>query len=539
MNSFLGVRLRKLANSLVSFVGSPFVLFCFVLLVSAICKLSVLNARELWLDETYSAFVAHLPFAELPRHLAGEYNPPFFYVLLWAWVRVVGDAQAQLRLFSVVLSICSMLGMYLLARRILGASFGALAAALFAFSPMLFVYSLEVRSYTLAILVFICLLMVHWAVAVERREEKWLTAAYGILAALLFYINYIGVFVLIGLCVHWTISTRFVLSRIVRLCAAGILTILFISPGIPALLERNDLKAQLAGVLEVSHRNPSALSFGGPQQEITASAEVKKLAKSTAAIAGFYPAASPLLLMLCALPLGLALAGAGYLALVKGDELCRLFGVMALTIGMGLIALHLFHIRYLLPLVPVLVLAVARAVQCGTAMPRWRIPSVAVGTLILCLYAAAFFRLAFMPHGRPWQNLVSTLQQNYHPGDTVVFDVLYAQVPFDYFARHAHFQPRESGFPLSIYDWWDKQANEAWGGPVILQSDLDKFVSELSASRPKTVWLVRYETYYYDPNDALLKKLCQLGQVSEFRLPPDRDTPDPQEALRLIRVSVY
>ena len=140
---------RDFAISLASFLKSPLLLFCLVLLVSAICKLSALNSRELWLDETYSAFMAHLPLAELPRHLAGEYNPPFFYLLLWTWVRAVGDAQAQLRLFSVVLNLCAMVGMYLLARRILGARFGALAAALFAFSPMLFVYSLEVRNYML------------------------------------------------------------------------------------------------------------------------------------------------------------------------------------------------------------------------------------------------------------------------------------------------------------------------------------------------------------------------------------------------------
>jgi hypothetical protein len=211
---------------------------------------------------------------------------------------------------------------------------------------------------------------------------------------------------------------------------------------------------------------------------------------------------------------------------------------MTLAIGIGVVTLHLTATRYLLPLVPLLVLAVARAVQYWRAKPRWRTASLTAGTLILCLYAAGFFRQAFMPHGRPWQNLVGTLDQNYRPGDTVVFDVLYAQVPFDYFARHAQFQPRETGFPLSIYDWWDKQKNEAWGGPVIMRSDLDEFISGLSASRPKTVWLVWYETYYYDPHDALLEKLGQLGQVTEFRLPTDRDATDPKEALRLFRVSL-
>jgi len=141
---------RKLADSLVSFARSPFVLFCFVLLIGAFCKLSALNSRELWLDETYSAFMAHRPLAAMLDHAAGDVHSPLFYVLLWGWIRVGGDSQAQLSLFSVVLSLCATLGMLVLGRRLLGSHFGAFAAALFAFSPMLFVYSLEVRIYMLS-----------------------------------------------------------------------------------------------------------------------------------------------------------------------------------------------------------------------------------------------------------------------------------------------------------------------------------------------------------------------------------------------------
>jgi 4-amino-4-deoxy-L-arabinose transferase-like glycosyltransferase len=538
MNFLRGTRCSQPVKPRISFLKISFMLFGVVLLVSAYCKLSALSSRELWLDETYSAFMAHLPFAELLRHAAGEYNPPLYYVLLWAWVRIAGDAQAQLRLFSVVLNIFSMLGMCVLARRVLGVRFGVLAASLFAFSPMLFVYSLEVRNYMLFIVVFVLLLIVHWAVAVERREEKWLVAAYGILAALLFYINYIGVFILLGLCVHWMIASGFVRGRVMRLCAVGILIILFISPGIPALLERNALKAQLGQALELSHQNPTALSFGVAKQSSVKPSEMKDLAKSAAAMAGFYPAPSSLLLLLCAIPLAVALAGAGFLGLAKGDEVCRLFGVVMLAVGIGVVALHLYATRYLLVLVPLLVLAVARAVQYGAAKPRWRVPILAVGTLILCLYAAGFFRQAYMQHGHPWQNLVCVVQQNYRPGDLVIFDVLYSQVSFDYFARGAHFQPQESGFPISIYDWWDKQRNKAWGGPVVTQSDLDQFVSNLSASRSKTLWLVLYETYYYDPHDALLGRIRELGEATEFHLPSDPDTPDSKESLRLIRISI-
>ena len=305
MNHIQNARSPLLAKALAYIASHAFLLFCMALLVSAVSKLLSLHSRELWLDETYSAFIAHLPLAQLPRHLAGEYNPPFYYLLLWAWSRMVGDAQGQLRLLGVVVNICAMAGMYLLSRRILGERFGALAAAFFAFSPMLFVYSLEVRNYMLFILVFIGLLTAHWTLAIQQKEDKWLIAAYAVLAALLFYINYIGIFVLLGLCLHWILAAGFSRHRLFRLTSAGLLITLLIAPGMSPLLHRNSLKHELNQARQASFSNPNALSFGAADQKPAA---VRGLAKSAAAMAGFYPASSPLLLFLCALPLALALA---------------------------------------------------------------------------------------------------------------------------------------------------------------------------------------------------------------------------------------
>jgi 4-amino-4-deoxy-L-arabinose transferase-like glycosyltransferase len=533
-------RRPRLGAAFASFVKNPFVLFGLVLLVCAIFKLSALNSRELWLNETYSAFVASLPFARILRYAAGDVHPPLFYLLLHSWIQMFGDAQAQLRLFSVVLNFFGSLGMFVLARRMLGIRFGVYAAILFVLSPMLFVYSLEVRMYALLILLFICLLMVHWLVAVEQREDRWLIAAYGVLAALMFYVQYIGIFIILGLFIHWLMASAFPRRRFIRLFAAGMLTILLVSPGVPVLLHQYQGKTQLARALTLSRQNPGALSFGAPAQNPAEPGGIKVMAKSAAAMMGFYPATSAPLLALCAIPLVLSLAYAGFLGVIKRDEICRLFCLITLALGVGMFALHLASTRYMLVLIPPLVIAIARAVQVGTAQPRGRLLIIAVATLVLCLYAAGFYRQAVKQHGRPWQNLAGVVQQNYHPGDKVIFDALYAQMSFDYFARHMGFHPREDGFPISVYDWWEKQDFKGLGGPVIMNSDLDEYLSRLSASRPETVWLVLNETYYYDPHDALLARLSQLGQVTEVSLPPDPDTPDPQEnpPLRLIRIAI-
>jgi 4-amino-4-deoxy-L-arabinose transferase-like glycosyltransferase len=427
--------------------------------------------------------------------------------------------------------------MYLLARRILGGRFGAYAAMLYAFSPMLFVYSLEVRMYMLLILVFIFLLIAHWAVAVEHREEKWIVVAYSVLAAALFYIHYIAIFILLGLLIHWATTSKLSRARVLRLSATVMLTLLFISPGIPILLEQHAGKSEQTLALEHSLHDPNALSFGDGQRNIAEPTGAKVLAKSAAAMAGFFPAASPVLLLLCAIPLMVALLGAVFLGIVKGDPLCRLFLLMSLAVGSGVIALHLSSTRYLLPLIPLLVLAMARVVQYGAGRSRWLLPSIAVGSLIFCVYAAGFIRQETVRHGSPWQNLVGVVEQNYQSGDLVVFDALYSQVPFDYFAQQAQFHPRETGFPISIYSWWDEQKFKGWGGPVISRSDLDRFTNKLA--RPTTVWLVSFETYYYDPHNELQARLRELGQVTEFHIPAEGngDTQD-DSALRLMRVTI-
>jgi len=79
---------RKLSR----FRASPYALLLGPLLLSFCVKVWLINSRGLWLDETYSAFVAKLPFFQLLRFAAGDVHPPLFYLLLSGWVRMFGDA---------------------------------------------------------------------------------------------------------------------------------------------------------------------------------------------------------------------------------------------------------------------------------------------------------------------------------------------------------------------------------------------------------------------------------------------------------------
>jgi uncharacterized membrane protein len=526
--------------SVASFVKYPIVLFGVVLLITTVCKILSINSRELWLDETYSAFVTKLSFANMLHYAAGDVHPPLFYLLLKLWIGVVGDAPGQMRLFSVVVNFFSCVAMFVFAKRMLGSRLGAFAAALFALSPTVFVYSLEIRMYMLMTFLFIWLLMIHWLIVIEGGKDRWLVIAYGVLAALLFYVHYIDIFIILGLFVHWLITTGLKRQRLVRMLAAAALTIVLILPGVPMLLHQFAGKSELTRALTQSRHNPEALSYVAVERFTDQTAGMRVVLRSLASAAGFYPAESQLLLLLLAIPLAVGLGGIVYLATAKSDRFCQLLVVLTVSISAGMIVLHLTNSRYLIALIPVLVLAIGRALQYWTNKPRWRILGLTAGALILCIYAAGFYQQAVKPHGRPWQNVVSAVQQGYRPGDTVIFDALYAQVPFDYFAHRMDFHPTESGFPVSIYDWWNSQGFKGWGSPVIMKPDLDKYVTNLSASGPKTVWLVHFEARTYDTHYALMERLRQIGQADDVALPADPEDTRPTGAttLRLIRITI-
>ena len=512
------------------------------ILASLACKLASLGSRELWLDEMYTAYVGHLQLTDVLRFTAGDQHPPLFLVLLWGWIHTVGDTVARLRLFSVLINLAAMLCMFFVGRRMLGPRFGVLAATLFALSPILFVYALEVRSYMLLILVFVALLGLHWRVVVERADSVGLLLAYGACAALAFYVHYFALFALTGLAIHAASSPAYWRGRIKKLAIAAGFCLLLVAPHVPSLLAKRAATQTLNNARAAAYTNPDTIAYGGmsgPQGAAAGGQGMVRYAKASAVLAGFYPATSHLLFLLCAIPVAVAIAVVLFLAAFKRDPLCTLSCLVIACVELGVMGMHLAATKYALLVVPACVLALARALQYCTENMRWRTPGLVCAAWLVLVYGAGFYRQYSLPQAHPWQNVFDAVQKNYKTGDAVVFDALYAQVPFDYFGRKQDFHPLEFGFPISEYAWWDKQPCKAWGGPVITHADLDRFVGDLVARKPGTVWLVLFETAYYDPKFELQKRLGNSGVMAEIPLPfQDKEDSAPDGGLRLIRIDM-
>jgi hypothetical protein len=372
----------------------------------------------------------------------------------------------------------------------------------------------------------------HHRVAVRFDCRKRNLALYVLSGAALFYSHYIGVFILIGFFVDWLIASRFQRKHLVPLFATGLLIVVLTAPWLPILLRQRAGTIAVFQSQVIALHNPASLSYGAPPAiPGTIRQAIELDLKAIAVIPGFFPAQSTLLLGLLAIPILAVLVGVFFLIL-RRDRTSTLFACIVVFTALGIYAIGICATRYLVPLIPPVVLVMSRVLQSWMESSRWRIAAAALAVSILAIYLTGFTRQATILFANPWRQLVATLEPAYRPGDVVLFDILYAQLPFDIVAHQDGFFPTEDGFPETIYQYWDRQPVKIWDSPMLTESNLEATVKRAAAeSKTKTVWLVLHEVMYFDPFNRLLERFKQVGEVQQvyYTSPPE---------LRLIRVTL-
>ncbi|MBI3914575.1 MAG: glycosyltransferase family 39 protein, partial [Chloroflexi bacterium] len=112
-----------------------------------------LDAQDIWGDEAFSIFLSGQPLAQI---IAGgaDTHPPLYPVLLFVWLRLVGDPSASsgafaTRALSALIGILIVPLIFILGKRIATARVAWFAAILATVSPLLIYYSQETRMYEL------------------------------------------------------------------------------------------------------------------------------------------------------------------------------------------------------------------------------------------------------------------------------------------------------------------------------------------------------------------------------------------------------
>jgi mannosyltransferase len=122
----------------------------FIMLVGAFLRVLLLGMRGMWLDETFSVWLAHQSVVDMLQWIVKiDQHPPLYYLLLHYWIAHNGDSAYYARLLSALFGAGTIPIIYLIGKRISGAMVGLAAAMFLAFSPFNIYYAQETRMYTL------------------------------------------------------------------------------------------------------------------------------------------------------------------------------------------------------------------------------------------------------------------------------------------------------------------------------------------------------------------------------------------------------
>lgn len=112
-------------------------------------RLLSIRTYDMWFDEAFTGILMRVPIEEFKNVIAGDTNPPAYYLILKFWTFLLGSTDISLRLFSTLAGVATIYVIYLIGRRLVNKEAGLIAGFLIAISPFTVGYSLEARSYAL------------------------------------------------------------------------------------------------------------------------------------------------------------------------------------------------------------------------------------------------------------------------------------------------------------------------------------------------------------------------------------------------------
>jgi mannosyltransferase len=121
-----------------------------ITLIGGGLRVLLLGNKGLWLDETFSVWLAnHNVEAMLQWIVRIDQHPPLYYLLLHYWIALKGDTPYSVRLLSALFGTATIPVIYLIGKRISGTVMGLAAAVFLSLSLFNIYYAQETRMYTL------------------------------------------------------------------------------------------------------------------------------------------------------------------------------------------------------------------------------------------------------------------------------------------------------------------------------------------------------------------------------------------------------
>lgn len=462
-----------------------------VTLGALVARLWSIGSESVWLDEATSIWLAGMPLREMVPWTAVDIHPPLYYAVLHAWL-VLGEGEAQTRLFSALCGVASVAVLYMIVWRLAGTWTAIAAAALLATSPLHVWYSQQVRMY--ALLTLLALVSSYCMLRAVLDGRRWAWPAYGIFAVAMLYTHYYAFFVLLfqnvfALYLLWRRCISPAIWR--RWLAAQALAALAFLPWLPTMIRQ----VQSGGGGWVARTGePGVDSLVATVINYTLGSDLRWYAPWLRRVA-------------YVLFGGLAVAGVLSAWRTRRGGLLVAFGLCYLVAPLGVAWLvsqvkPLYSVRYLLPFLPAYYILIG---QGATALPRLagavgRVASFIVVALALAIGCVGVAGSALHEQEDDWRGVAQHILAAARSDDIVLFVPGWNEKPFAYYARGR--VATEGDTPIPI-------AAEA----------VPALVTNVAAGRQR-LWLVYAEGHYADPSGSLrtyLDGAYDVEQQQRFR----------------------
>jgi mannosyltransferase len=120
-----------------------------ITLVGGFLRVLLLGTKGMWLDETFSVWLANQSVGDMLQWIVRiDQHPPLYYFVLHYWIALNGDTPYYVRQLSALFGAGTIPILYLIGKRMSGAVVGLAAALFLAFSPFNIYFAQETRMYT-------------------------------------------------------------------------------------------------------------------------------------------------------------------------------------------------------------------------------------------------------------------------------------------------------------------------------------------------------------------------------------------------------
>lgn len=145
-----------------------------ITVAGAALRISTMDVRSFWLDETTAVRQAAWSIPNLFERMSNNVHPPLFHVLLHYWMLAFGRSEVAVRAFPMVWGIAAIPLFYWLGRTVYDRRVGITASLIVALSPFFVWYSQEARMYTMMLVFALVSTGALWK-ALESGKARWWT----------------------------------------------------------------------------------------------------------------------------------------------------------------------------------------------------------------------------------------------------------------------------------------------------------------------------------------------------------------------------